>query len=102
MMGHIWLHTPDHEGSDANGLLSHRLNWQLHFGEPPKWSSSVKFILADIAPGQRDVQKAALSLTGDAGAIAWQLAQALPSTQGFAADHYKAWRRQLAEKVLLH
>lgn len=94
-------HTPNHEGSDAKGLLSHRLNWQLHFGEPPKWSSSVKFILADIAPGQRDMQKAALSLTGDAGAIASQLTQALPATQGFAADHYKARRHQLADKVLL-
>ncbi|KAL0038994.1 hypothetical protein WJX77_004453 [Trebouxia sp. C0004] len=85
--------------ADVVLVLGARLNWQLHFGEPPKWSSSVKFILADIAPGQRDVQKAALSLTGDAGAIAWQLAQALPSTQGFAADHYKAWCHQLADKV---
>ncbi|DBA69706.1 hypothetical protein WJX79_006063 [Trebouxia sp. C0005] len=85
--------------ADVVLVLGARLNWQLHFGEPPKWSSGVKFILADVAPGQRDIQKAALSLTGDAGAIASQLTQALPATQGFAADHYKAWRHQLAEKV---
>ena len=78
-----------------------RLNWQLHFGEPPKWSSTVKFILADVAPGQRDIQKAALALTGDAGAIAAQLTQALPATLGFTTDRYSPWRRQLADKVLL-
>ena len=77
-----------------------RLNWQLHFGEPPKWSSTVKFILADVAPGQRDIQKAALTLTGDAGAIAAQLTEALPATLGFAQDHYSPWRKQLADKVL--
>lgn len=75
------------------------MNWQLHFGEAPKWSSSVKFILADVAPGQRDVERAALSLTGDAGAIAAQLTQALPAAHGFSADRYQAWRQQLADKV---
>ena len=76
-----------------------RLNWQLHFGEAPKWSSSVKFILADVAPGERDVGKAALSLTGDAGAIAAQLTEALPASQGFDAARFQPWRQQLAEKV---
>lgn len=60
----------------------------------------MKFILADVAPGQRDIQKAALTLTGDAGAIAAQLTEALPATLGFAPDHYSPWRKQLADKVL--
>ena len=77
----------------------YRLNWQLHFGEPPKWSNGVKFILADVEPGQRDSQKAALTLTGDAGAIADQLTKALPSSSGFSPDNYQAWRKQLTEKV---
>lgn len=76
-----------------------RLNWQLHFGEAPKWSTTVKFILADVAPGQRDVGRAALSLTGDAGAIAAQLTEALPATHGFDANRYQAWRQQLADKA---
>lgn len=52
-----------------------------------------------MAPGQRDVGKAALSLTGDAGAIAAQLTEALPATHGFDANRYQAWRQQLADKV---
>ena len=78
-----------------------RLNWQLHFGEPPKWSSNVKFILADVAPGQRDTEKAALVLTGDAGAIAAQLTQALPAAHGFDPKRFQPWRQQLADKAWL-
>ena len=85
--------------ADVVLVLGARLNWQLHFGEPPKWSSNVKFILGDVAPGQRDSQKAALTLTGDAGAIANQLTKALPSASGFSTDNYKAWRKQLTDKV---
>lgn len=77
-----------------------RLNWQLHFGEPPKWAAGVKFILADVAPGQRDSEKAAITLTGDAGAVAAQLSEALESATGFDATHYQDWTEQLTEKVL--
>lgn len=83
----------------STALNNCRLNWQLHFGEAPKWSTTVKFILADVAPGQRDVGRAALSLTGDAGAIAAQLTEALPATHGFDANRYQAWRQQLADKA---
>lgn len=76
-----------------------RLNWQLHFGEPPKWGEGVKFILADVAPGDRDSEKAALTLTGDAGAVAAQLAQALDAADGFNPRNYQAWRQDLADKV---
>ena len=67
--------------------------------EPPKWTNGVKVVLTDVAPGQRDSQKAALTLTGDAGAIADQLTKALPSSSGFSTDNYQAWRKQLTEKV---
>ena len=75
-------------------LCACRLNWQLHFGEAPKWSSSVKFILADVAPSDHDRSKAALTLLGDAGAIAQQLA----AGQASCAAH-DTWRKQLADKV---
>lgn len=52
-----------------------------------------------MAPGGRDVERAALSLTGDAGAIAAQLTEALPAAHGFSAARYQAWRQQLADKV---
>ena len=75
------------------------MNWQLHFGEPPKWGAGVKFILADVAPAQRDSEKAAITLTGDAGAVAAQLSEALESATGFDASHYQDWTKQLTEKV---
>ncbi len=34
-----------------------RLNWQLHFGEPPRWAAGVKFILVDTAASERDARK---------------------------------------------
>ena len=59
----------------------------------------MKFILADVAPGQRDSEKAAITLTGDAGAVAAQLSKALESASGFDTGHYQDWTKQLTEKV---
>ena len=73
-----------------------RLNWQLHFGEPPKWSSDVKFILVDVAPTERDARKARVVLTGDAGAVARQLLHALDTRP---ARGPSSWERDLAAKV---
>ena len=47
----------------------------------------------------RDSDRAALTLTGDAGAVAAQLTDALESTSGFDPGHYQDWRQQLADKV---
>lgn len=80
---------------DSTGLEC-RLNWQLHFGEPPKWSSDVKFILVDVEPSKGDAEKAALVLKGDAAAIAQQLSGALHGIGGgCSAD----WRHQLTQKA---
>lgn len=73
-----------------------RLNWQLHFGETPKWSSGVKFVLVDVEPSQRDADKAALVLKGDAAAVAQQLSSAL---QGIDTGRSAHWRQQLSQKV---
>ena len=72
-----------------------RLNWQLHFGEPPKWAAGVKLILVDVEPSARDASKAAVVLQGDASVAVQQLTQALQSQRPDAA----AWRARLAEKV---
>ena len=58
-----------------------RLNWQLHFGEPPRWSSGVKFVLLDVEPSDQDAAKAALVLRGDAGTGATALLAALRQGQ---------------------
>ena len=73
-----------------------RLNWQLHFGEPPKWSKGVKFILVDVEPSQVDAAKAALVLRGDAAAVAGQLSSTLT---GLDPSRFAQWRGQLHEKV---
>ena len=78
------------------GCVHGRLNWQLHFGEPPKWSKGVKFILVDVEPSQVDAAKAALVLRGDAAAVAEQLSSTLA---GLDPSRFAQWRGQLHEKV---
>lgn len=81
-----------------------RLNWQLHFGEPPRWSSSVKFVLMDVEPSDQDTAKSAVVLRGDAGTGASELLSALrqgapagaPLLPGAAAS---GWLAALQAKV---
>ena len=79
-----------------SGCVHGRLNWQLHFGEPPKWSKGVKFILVDVEPSQVDAAKAALVLRGDAAAVAEQLSSTLI---GLDPSRFAQWRGQLHEKA---
>lgn len=36
--------------ADTVLLLGCRLNWMLHFGDPPRWKPDVRFILVDVDP----------------------------------------------------
>lgn len=80
-----------------------RLNWQLHFGEPPKWSPAVRFVLVDPEPSHRDASLAAATLKGDAGAVADQLLAAFTATgaQSSALDSgaVQEWAGALAAKA---
>lgn len=76
----------------AQGSLC-RLNWQLHFGEAPKWSDKIKFILVDVEPSPRDAKKAALVLEGDAGLVAEQLTKAVRPLR------ISSWQQELKIKV---
>ncbi|KAM1084675.1 hypothetical protein ACFX15_022385 [Malus domestica] len=40
-----------------------RLNWLLHFGEPPKWSKDVKFILVNVSKEEIELQKPHLAIS---------------------------------------
>ncbi|XP_010924269.1 2-hydroxyacyl-CoA lyase [Elaeis guineensis] len=51
---------------DVALVVGARLNWLLHFGEPPRWSKDVKFILVDISKEEIDLRKPYLGLVGDA------------------------------------
>ncbi|KAI4389326.1 hypothetical protein MLD38_001562 [Melastoma candidum] len=51
---------------DVALVVGARLNWLLHFGEPPKWSPDVKFILVDKSEEEIDMRRPAVGLLGDA------------------------------------
>ncbi|KAL0424040.1 UNVERIFIED_CONTAM: 2-hydroxyacyl-CoA lyase [Sesamum radiatum] len=51
---------------DVALVVGARLNWLLHFGEPPKWSKDVKFILVDICKEEIELRKPCLGIVGDA------------------------------------
>ncbi|RYR07110.1 hypothetical protein HN873_053088 [Arachis hypogaea] len=54
---------------DVALVVGARLNWLLHFGEPPKWSKDVKFILVDISEEEIELRKPHLGLVGYAKTI---------------------------------
>lgn len=51
---------------DVALVVGARLNWLLHFGEPPRWSKDVKFILVDVCEEEIKLRKPYLGLAGDA------------------------------------
>ncbi|EEF34310.1 2-hydroxyphytanoyl-CoA lyase, putative [Ricinus communis] len=51
---------------DVALVVGARLNWLLHFGQPPKWSKDVKFILVDVCEDEIELRKPHLGLVGDA------------------------------------
>lgn len=83
--------TPARSAALANAdvvlLLGARLNWILHYGEPPKYSSNVKFIQIDISAEElgrvNGVGEPAIGLFGDIGVIISQLHTALGSWTAF-------------------
>lgn len=51
---------------DVAVVVGARLNWLLHFGEPPKWSKDVKFVLVDVDREEVELRKPEVGLVGDA------------------------------------
>ncbi|SMN22173.1 similar to Saccharomyces cerevisiae YEL020C Hypothetical protein with low sequence identity to Pdc1p [Maudiozyma saulgeensis] len=68
------------KNADIVLVLGARLNWILHFGQPPKWKPSVKFIQCDNDVGTLGVNNnsnAHLSLLGDIDLTVQQLGQTI-------------------------
>ncbi|KAI9825259.1 MAG: hypothetical protein M1832_001293 [Thelocarpon impressellum] len=65
--------------ADVVLILGARLNWILHFGEPPKWNPEARFIQVDISAEEigRNRCDATIGLVGDVAVIARQLLGAL-------------------------
>lgn len=83
------------KGADVVLVLGARLNWILHFGEEPKWSSEAKFIQVDISAEEigKDGRSAELGIVGDVNIVALQLSTAL---QGWHYDISSAYVRALS------
>lgn len=63
------------KNADVVLVLGARLNWILHFGEPPKWSPTAKIIQVDIAAEEigRNAGNAELGIVGDINLVVEQL-----------------------------
>ncbi|KAM1721467.1 hypothetical protein ACFX12_023007 [Malus domestica] len=48
---------------DVALVFGARLNWLLHFGEPPKWSKDVKFILVNVSKEEIELRKPHLAIS---------------------------------------
>ncbi|GAA0185610.1 lyase [Lithospermum erythrorhizon] len=83
---------------DVALVVGARLNWLLHFGEPPKWSSDVKFILVDVSEEEIELRKPSVGLVGDAKKIVFMLNKEIKDTPFcFARNH--PWVEAIATKA---
>ena len=79
--------------ADVVLILGARLNWILHFGDAPKWSSDVKFIQVDISPEEigRNSGDGSFGIVGDISVVVPQLLHTLspwsytPSSSPYSA-----------------
>ncbi|KAL8990947.1 MAG: hypothetical protein Q9169_007989, partial [Polycauliona sp. 2 TL-2023] len=89
--------------ADVVLLLGARLNWILHFGSPPKWNPSAKFIQIDISAEElgKNAADPALAIHGDIATVIPQLQTHL-STWSYKSDSspYTACLQAAKEKNL--
>ena len=71
-------------------LLGARLNWILHFGEPPKFRPDVKIVQVDISSEElgrtNGVGEPSLGLVSDVGAFVKELCKQLNGWQAFSSQ----------------
>jgi len=82
------------QNADCIVLLGARLNWILHFGLPPRFSSSVKIIQVDIAGEELHTNvQTAVGLVGDVKSVVGQLVS--EARVGGSWPEWKEWRAGL-------
>ncbi len=85
--------------ADLIFLLGARLNWILHFGQPPRYAKDVRIVQLDISPEEIGNNRATeVALVGDGKSIAGQLNQGLSARQWFYPAE-TPWRKAIAEKI---
>ncbi|MQM17540.1 hypothetical protein Taro_050510 [Colocasia esculenta] len=83
---------------DVALVVGARLNWLLHFGEPPRWSKDVKFILVDISKEEIELRKPHLGLAGDAKQILDQINKEIKDDP-FCFGKSHPWVEAISKKV---
>lgn len=83
---------------DVALVIGARLNWLLHFGEPPKWSKDVKFILVDISKDEIELRKPWLGLVGDANKVVEMINKGIKDDP-FCFGKNHPWIEALAKKT---
>ncbi|CAI9114252.1 OLC1v1014930C1 [Oldenlandia corymbosa var. corymbosa] len=87
---------------DVALVIGARLNWLLHFGEPPKWSKDVKFILVDICKEEIELRKPVVGLVGDAKDVVEKIHKEIkddPFTLGRTHSWVEAITKKAKENV---
>ena len=80
-------------------LLGARLNWIMHFGQPPRFHKDVRVIQLDIEPTEIGANvPAEVGLVGDGKAVVGQLNRALDNRQWFYPS-VTPWRELLKGKA---
>lgn len=87
------------QSADVILLLGARLNWILHFGQPPRFSKDVKIIHVDISAEEMhtNVQSPA-PLVGDVTAVVSQL-NSIFTAMPWKFDAKSAWWKELHAKI---
>ena len=79
--------------ADVVFLIGARLNWMMHFGEPPRFAREVQFIQLDIAGDEIGSNvPAAAALVGDAEAVMRQMNDALAAAPWRCATDTGWWQ----------
>lgn len=91
------------KNADVILLLGARLNWILHFGQPPRFRPDTKFIQVDIEPTERintkGIDPGSLFLLGDVTSVAEQLVLAHDSRKLGRFDNECEWWHELRASV---
>ena len=85
--------------ADVIFLIGARLNWIMHFGQPPRFANNVQIIQLDIAGEEIGTNvPCAAALVGDAAAVMAQLNAAL-TTAPWRFDATSSWWGDLKTKI---
>lgn len=83
---------------DVALVVGARLNWLLHFGEPPKWSKDVKFVLVDVCEEEIQLRKPHVGLVGDAKRVV-ELINKEVKDDPFCLGKSHPWVEAISKKV---